>query len=63
MASSGYRPIRGYNISYQNMDAQNCWRKSCDLARYLGKDVRVTVQWRDKEGAAHPGETRELVFP
>ncbi|HSV27192.1 MAG TPA: hypothetical protein VLH60_04795, partial [Sedimentisphaerales bacterium] len=59
----GFRPIKGHKVSYQNMDAQNCWRKSCSLAKVLGKNIHMTVQWREKEGAAYPGETRELTFP
>jgi hypothetical protein len=52
----GFHRIRGTAYSVQGMDARNSWRESLLLARKSNSVILVRFQWRDKEGAAHPGE-------
>jgi hypothetical protein len=40
----------------QGVDAHDAWRIAYGLARKLSLPVEVIFEWRDKEGAAHPGE-------
>jgi hypothetical protein len=52
----GYSPLAGRGISIQGVDAHDAWRISYGLARKLSLPIEVIFEWRDKEGAAHPGE-------
>jgi hypothetical protein len=52
----GFSPLGTCGISVQGVDAHDAWRNTLGLARKLGLPVEVVFQWRDKEGAAHPGE-------
>ena len=52
----GFHQIRDTDYSVQGMDANNSWRESLRLARKASSAILVRFQWRDKEGAAHPGE-------
>lgn len=61
--TEGYNPIQGTNLSYQNMDANKCWSKAKELAQKLSEKIRIRVYWRNKEGAAYPGQEHELIFP
>jgi hypothetical protein len=44
----------------QGQDANGAWKGACHVAQQLGRDVKATFIWRDKEGAAFPGVTGEL---
>ncbi|MGE0769428.1 MAG: hypothetical protein AB7L90_23560 [Hyphomicrobiaceae bacterium] len=52
----GFSPLGTRGISVQGVDAHDAWRITYGLARKLSMPVEVIFQWRDKEGAAHPGE-------
>ena len=47
---------RAGGISVQGVDAHDAWRIAYGLARKLSLPVEMIFEWRDKEGAAHPGE-------
>jgi hypothetical protein len=63
---SGERTDRGFvyladiGLSIQNVDASNAWKQTLHLAEQLNLPVRVNFEWREKEGAARPGETGSL---
>ena len=52
----GFSPLASRGISVQGVDAHDAWRIAYGLARKLSLPVEVIFEWRDKEGAAHPGE-------
>lgn len=52
----GFHRIQDTAYSVQGMDANNSWRESLRLAKKANSVILVRFQWRDKEGAAHPGE-------
>lgn len=56
----GYAYIPHLDISLQGEDAPDCWRIAFALARKLSVPILVHFEWRDKEGAAHPGKTGRL---
>jgi hypothetical protein len=47
-------------FSIQGVDSHLCWDQSLRLARDLGVPISLTIEWREKEGAAHPGKTAVL---
>ncbi|HXE55074.1 MAG TPA: hypothetical protein VN541_18775 [Tepidisphaeraceae bacterium] len=53
-----YLPEAGFSI--QGVDSHLCWDHSLRLARELGVPISLTIEWRDKEGAAHPGKSAVL---
>lgn len=57
---SGYRYIPEADLSIQGVDANDGWDHSLRLARALEIPLEVRFEWREKEGAAHPGETAVL---
>lgn len=59
--NEGYRPIPGTGISVQGQDANGAWRGACHIAQRLGSALSVKFAWREKEGAAFPGATGQLV--
>jgi len=52
----GFKYLPEANISVQGMQADKAWRDILHLAKYLGVAIDVMFEWRNKEGAAHPGE-------
>lgn len=56
----GFHHHRELSISIQYVGSNQAWKNSFLLARRLGLPIRVTFQWRDKAGSAHPGETGSL---
>ncbi|MFM9850246.1 MAG: T4SS efffector SepA family protein [Hyphomicrobiaceae bacterium] len=52
----GFSPLASRGISVQGVDAHDAWRIAYGLARKLSLPIEVIFEWRDKEGAAHPGE-------
>jgi hypothetical protein len=50
-------------ISIQNVEANRCWQTVIQLAKKLRGAVEVELEWRDKEGAAHPGEVATMRWP
>jgi hypothetical protein len=53
---SGFHFVPEFGLSIQGVDANKAWEYSLRLAQYLKVPVSVRVEWRNKEGAAHPGE-------
>jgi hypothetical protein len=60
--NEGYRPLSGTGISVQGQDANGAWRAVCHIAQKLGFQVSIKFAWREKEGAAFPGVTGQLVI-
>ena len=52
----GFRPVTATNVSFQNVPASIAWKNALALARALKCEIAVDFHWRDREGAAHPGE-------
>lgn len=57
---NGYRYLPGADLSIQGVDANLAWQHSLKLARALKIPIEARFEWRDKEGAARPGETAIL---
>jgi hypothetical protein len=53
---SGYRYLPDADLSIQGVDANLAWDHSLRLARALKVPIQLRIEWRDKEGAAHPGK-------
>jgi hypothetical protein len=60
--SSGFHYLREVNISVQGVDANLAWRNTLHLAKHLKVPVEIYFEWRDKEGAAYPGEKGKLFW-
>jgi hypothetical protein len=60
---SGFVFLRDIGISIQNVESNKCWRDALHLGKNLNGNIEVTLQWRDKEGAAHPGEVAVMRWP
>jgi hypothetical protein len=56
----GFHYVPEIDISIQNVDANVAWRNSLALARKLGCPLRVEFEWRNKKGAAFPGQSGVL---
>jgi hypothetical protein len=52
----GYRYLPEADLSIQGVDANLACDHSLTLARALKTPIQLRVEWRKKEGAAHPGE-------
>jgi hypothetical protein len=60
--ASGFHYLPEVNISVQGVDANLAWRNTLHLAKNLKVPIEIWFEWRDKEGAAHPGEKGKLVW-
>jgi hypothetical protein len=56
----GYKYLPDADLSIQGVSANLAWKHSLAVARALNVPITVKFEWRDKEGAAHPGETGVL---
>jgi len=58
----GYKhiPEIDIDISYQGVDAASAWELSKEIAQQLQVPLEVTFMWRNKKGAARPGEINVL---
>lgn len=54
---NGYKYLPEADLSIQGVDANLACDHSFRLAKAMNVSLKVTFEWRDKEGAAHPGET------
>ncbi|MER8689903.1 hypothetical protein [Mesorhizobium sp. M0895] len=61
--NEGYRPLPGAGVSVQGQDANGAWRAACHIAQHLGSSLSVKFAWREKEGAAYPGVTGQMIVP
>ena len=58
----GYYHLAAVDLSVQGQDSNNCWRSSYRLAERLNVPISVELRWRNKDGAAYPGELGKLSF-
>ena len=56
----GYHFLREIGISVQGLSAHEACSALIDTARRIGINLEIVFRWREKEGAAHPGETGRL---
>ncbi|NOG54598.1 MAG: hypothetical protein HND57_09780 [Planctomycetes bacterium] len=56
----GYKYVPDADLSIQSVGAKQAWDKILDLARALGVSVSLNFEWRDKDGAVHPGMRGQL---
>ena len=59
-SDSGYDYIPEIDISVQGVDSSSAWRLSKEIAQKINVSLKVEFMWRDRKGAAHPGENGEL---
>jgi hypothetical protein len=52
----GFTPLGTSGVSVQGVDAHDAWRIVFGLARKLSLPVEIVFEWRDKDGAAFPGQ-------
>jgi hypothetical protein len=56
----GYRYLSEADISIQGVDANNAWNHALRVARALRVPIKVAFEWRNREGAVHPGQRAVL---
>lgn len=54
---NGYKYLPEADLSIQGVDANLACVHSFRLAKAMNISLKVTFEWREKEDAAHPGET------
>jgi hypothetical protein len=54
---NGYKYLPEGDLSIQGVPANDAWENSFRLAKLMCVPIKVTFEWRDKDGAAHPGRT------
>lgn len=57
---NGFRYLPEAEFSIQGVDANVAWSHALALARKLDVPIEVKLEWREKEGAAHPGRKARL---
>ena len=58
----GYHYLSEIDVSVQGLSAKEACGALIDIARRCGTDLEITFQWRNKDGAERPGETRRLTI-
>jgi hypothetical protein len=56
----GYKYLSEADLSIQGVDSNLAWAHSLRLARVLRVPIKLTIEWRETEGAAYPGQTAVL---
>ena len=56
----GYKYLPEADFSIQGVDSNLAWSHSLRLARALQVPIELRLEWRNKDGAAHPGEQAVL---
>lgn len=56
----GYKFVPDLGISIQGQDANAAWRGAFHIAQQLSCPIEVEFVWRNKEGAAFPGEAARM---
>jgi hypothetical protein len=51
----GFKYLPQGDFSIQGVDASSSWDHALRIARTMSVPIKVTLEWRDKEGATHPG--------
>jgi hypothetical protein len=59
-SDEGFRYLPDIGISVQGQDANYSWRGACHIAQQLSLPLQVTFAWRQKDGAAFPGEIGQM---
>lgn len=59
----GYRYLSEIDLSFQGASANDSLRALVTAARGLGIEFEIGFSWRQKEGAAYPGERARLKVP
>jgi hypothetical protein len=59
----GYSYVADLDLSVQGQDANGACRTVVTAAQGLGIALEISFMWRQKEGAAHPGEMARIHFP
>ncbi|WP_148220315.1 T4SS efffector SepA family protein [Nostoc punctiforme] len=60
--NSGFHYLPEVNISIQGVDSNLAWRNTLHLMKNLKMPIEIYFEWRDKEGAAYPGEKGKLIW-
>jgi len=58
--SDGFKYLPEGDFSIQGVDANLAWEHSLKLAKAMSVPIKLSIVWRDKEGAAHPGKAGVL---
>ena len=56
----GYHHLREIDVSVQGLSANDACVVLIDTVRRIGVSLEIVFRWRDKDGAAYPGETGRL---
>ncbi len=59
----GYNYLADLDVSVQGQDANGACRTVVSAAQGLGLALEITFMWRQKEGAAYPGEMGRIHMP
>jgi hypothetical protein len=57
---NGFHYLPEVDLSVQGVDSNLAWDHSLGLARHLRIPIQVRFEWRDKDGAARPGQMAQL---
>ena len=57
-----YRYLADIDLSVQRLSAKQAFKALVTAAATVGTEIEITVQWPDRNGAAHAGKTVILVF-
>lgn len=60
--NSGFHYLPEVNISIQGVDSNLAWRNTLHLMKNLKMPIEIYFEWRDKEGAAYPGEKGKFIW-
>lgn len=56
----GFQPLESTGVSVRGLDANNAWDAALKIAKELRVPIEVSFSWRQRDGAAFPGESRVL---
>ncbi len=59
----GFHYLKDLDVSIQNVNANDAWRRALHMARRLNVPIHIEVEWEDRRDAAHPGQRRTLDCP
>ncbi|KPL04661.1 MAG: hypothetical protein AMK75_00950 [Planctomycetes bacterium SM23_65] len=59
----GFHPVPGTGLSTPGVCANKAWEYALQLAKNLNLELRAHFRWREKEGAAFPGQEGVLQWP
>jgi hypothetical protein len=59
----GFVYLKDADVSVQGMDADKAWDSAQGIAKAINARLSAVVLWRDKLGAANPGQTMRLEWP